>query len=889
MKCFGWLALLALWACDEGGGHATRDAAVDAAPVPLDRSPRDAAPDSLRDPEADALVDAGPDAAAPHEPDAALPPPCVATPPPEALEPAGANPGGPWLIAGGRRITPAGPNTVVPGFPTEALIHPDRGVVYLTSTSNDDRRLLVLDLNTQELRQDVDRDEAFFGLALSADGSTLYASAGSAGRVDRYAVQADGTLMLDGAFETGGYPAGLALDADGRHLWVGLFDAAVVVELDTATGEETRRFATGANAWDLLYLANRQELYVSSLQGDGLSVIDLAAGALAAEIPVPTSPAGLVASPDGRRVWVAVSGADLVAALDPATRTVSSLGRVAGDTLVDDQGQPLPHSNVNALAYDPARNRLYASRGADNAVSVLDADTLELLGALPASWYPTDVALLGDLLVVAEGKGGGAGPSNGEGAKNVMKGSATFVDLAALDLEAATATVAANYLRPRTVFPFECDGSFPIPTRPGQRSPIEHVILIVKENKTFDCVFADLDDPRAHRDPSLLRFGEDITPNAHALARMFSLSDNFYTEVENSDTGHLLLTGGHLTEFVEHTWVEQARSGGFQGYQLTAPAVPKIGNFFTHLMEHGISLRIYGEIVGMFTEAAGGRGKPSQFSDAAYPGGPFYNTSVFDENKARYVVGRIQAGELAQFTYLLFPNDHTEGTRAGVPTPESMVADNDFALGLVVDALSHSPFWAHSVIIVLQDDPQGCEDHVDAHRSPLLVIGPHARHGHLSNVHSSFFSVFATIEAILGVPPMGRPDAAAAPLYDMFALPRDLTPYTALPRRVPVAYNPEDAPGGQKSARMNFHGPDRNPELYPLLDAYRLWKMGRITRAEADARIERVHVDPARWALLEEEAEEESEAFDEAWADFQAARRAQGLPPAPVPERAQPR
>ncbi|MCA9559459.1 MAG: hypothetical protein KC583_12940, partial [Myxococcales bacterium] len=393
------------------------------------------------------------------------------------------------------------------------------------------------------------------------------------------------------------------------------------------------------------------------------------------------------------------------------------------------------------------------------------------------------------------------------------------------------------------------------------------------------CVFGDFDDPRVDRDPELSRWGEAITPNQFALARQFALSDNFYTEVQTSDAGHLLLTGGHLTEFVERTWIESSRLDRFFGFQLKPSAQPSMGNLFTHLIDHGVSIRIFGEIVGMFVSSQTGP-RPVNFSDQRYPGGAFFNMGVKDETKARHVIAQIEAGELAQFTFLSLPNDHTYGTDPGKPTPESMVSDNDYAVGLVVEALSKSPFWPQTAVIILEDDPQGCEDHVDAHRSILLLASPYAKRGHVSKVHGSFISVFATINAILGVPPMGRPDAAVPPLYDMFTADRDLTPFEALPRQVPDALNPPDGPGGEKSARMNFGSPDREPDLAVVLDAYRLWKMGRISRAEADRRVEAAEIGPERREMLEEEAEEESTAFDLDWPLYQQWRAQQGLPPA---------
>lgn len=876
MKRLAPLLLACLAACDDGTSStpapdaAPQDAApIDAGPVDM-TSPPDAVVDATVDAVVDAAVDAVVDAGPPPIPT------CVPEAPAEAQGLPGENADGPWLTVGGRRITPAGPNTVVPGFPTSVLIHPERGVAYVTSTSTDDRRILVMDLADNSVRQDVDRAEAFFGMALSPDGDRLYASAGEAGAVDVFAVQPDGTLMLDQAIATGGYPAGIALSPDGGLLWVGLFDAAEIVEVDTAALTPTRTLPTAENVWDLLHLADRNELYASTLDGAVLSVIDLAGGP-PIPIPVPTSPAGMARGPDGR-VLVAVSGANVVAAIDPADRSVPDWVHVAEDDFVDADGVPLGNSNVNALAVDPASNRLYVSRGSDNAVSVLDATTLAPLGAIPTAWYPTDVAWTAGKLVVVEGKGGGAGPNDGRSAKALMKGSVTLVDLTTLDLAAATAQVRANFAHPKDVFPYACESAFPIPTRPGERSPIEHVVLIVKENKTFDCVLGDLDDPRVDVDPSLVRYGERFTPNMHALARQFAISDNFYTEVENSDGGHILLTSGHLTEFAERMWIEKARSGQFQGFQIGDPATPDQGNLFTHLLDHDIDLQVYGEIVGMFIPAQDGT-LPVTRSDQLYPGGAYYNTGVADELKARHVVSKIEAGRLAQFTFLLLPTDHTEGTRPGSPTPESMVADNDYAVGLVVEAIARSPFWRRTAIFILQDDTQGCEDHVDAHRSLLAVVSPYAKRNHVSHVHASMVSVIATILRILGVPPLGRPDAAATPLWDMFTDAADPARYTALPRNIPVEMNPPDAPGSKKSARMRFDSPDRNPELGVILDAWRLWRMGRITRAEADARIASPRLSERMREELEEEAEEESTAFDRSWARFVEWRRQQGLAP----------
>jgi YVTN family beta-propeller protein len=835
---------------------------------PIGAPDTDTSPDSQDEPDLDARDD---------EPL----PVCIPDPPPEAFRVAGPNDELGGLSPGGRDLTPAGANLRIEGFPSDVALHPGGRYALVTSTSSDDRRLVVVDLETADLVQDIDRGEASFGLAVSSSGEWVYASGGANLDVDVYSMAPDGTLSQAGSIEVGSYPSGLALSPDGTTLWVALFNGSNVLEVDTATSTVRREIPVGGSAWDLLHLPSRGELYVSTLAGQHVSVVDLDTGQVDATIEVGRSPTGMAVSPDEDRVWVAVSGIDQVVTIDTNTRQVVDAVWVAEPEPSGGDGAPLPNSNVNAVAYDAADDRLYVSRGADNAVSVLAAGTMEVIGSLPTAWYPTGVAVSStrSTLVVIEGKGFGSGPSLGRSSKNALTGSITLVDLTDLDLVATSEAVISHYNRPTEVFPFECEGDFPIPTRPGQESPIDTVILIVKENKTFDCVFGDLTEMDVDADPDLVRFGEEITPNQHALARQFAFSDNFYTEVENSDMGHLLLTATHLTEYVERVWAEVVRTGWFQGFQVADSATPEAGNVFTQLLDHGVDIGVYGEIVGMFAEASDGT-LPFAFSDQYYPGGRAFNLSVSDESRARYLAERIASGELATFSFVSLPNDHTLGTRPGVPTPESMVADNDYAVGLIIEALSESPYWESSAVFIVEDDPQGCFDHVDAHRSFVFVVSPWARRGYVSHVNYSFVSVFATIERILGVPPLGRPDGSASPMWDMFATEPDFSPYEALERRVPEEINSARTTGARASLAMDFRSPDRNPDLVVVLDAYRLYRMGRISREEADRRVA-THLPDDRLEALREEAREEAIAFESAWRQYEAWLRARDLP---VPE-----
>ncbi len=797
-------------------------------------------------------------------------PPCFVDHVPEAATlPYGWQDDGTFVGFGGRQVIPAGPTTVLTDMPVDVAVHPDGSAAYLALISRGDSSIAVLDLDSLEVIQVLEVSNTHPGLEVDPSGDRLYMAGGDRGTVEVIDIEEDRTLGERASVQLEGTPSGLALSEDGQTLWVGSYYESEVFGIDLQTLEIAHTFDIDSGAWDLAVVPGRDELYVSDLSGDGITVVDLTTGAVAATLTADMSPAGLAVSADGSRVFAAVSNGDVVAVIDTAGRAIEAELDVTEGDLLDEDGAPLLNSNVNAVWLDDEAGLLYAARGVDNAVSVIDADTLEVLGAFPVATYPFDLEMTpGGALVVAEYKGGG-----------VDLGSVTVVDTGSLDLEQTTAEVSRLFTTPFDQFPMDCEGFFPVPRESGQETPIEHVVLVVKENKTFDCLFGDMgDELDLDADPEYQRWPSELTPNQRALMREFNVADNFHVNARESDSGHLYLTSGHMTHFVEWMFVETARNGGSLTWPMEPAAYPTVGNFFTHLLDHGKTIQIYGEIVGMFEVAADGT-QVMEYSDLDYPGGPFYSYGATDEERGAYVGEQLTEDGLADFTFVLFPNDHTAGTTPGLPTPESMVADNDRGVGVFVDTLSHSEHWASTAVFVLQDDPQGCDDHVNDSRSPLFVISPYAkRGGYVSPTNSDYPSVFATIERILDVPPMGRADAAAAPLWDLFQPEPDLTPFDAR-ERVPEEINGADAFGSTICAQMDFTGPDRSPELTPLLDAYMLWKMGRITRLEADRRLHqpRLALDEEAWDELEEEAEEETYAYDLAWEQYVAWCEAKGL------------
>jgi hypothetical protein len=452
-------------------------------------------------------------------------------------------------------------------------------------------------------------------------------------------------------------------------------------------------------------------------------------------------------------------------------------------------------------------------------VEVYDLVSLDHVGSIPTAWYPTSITVspVSDEVFIVNSKGVGAGPSTGTSARHLMAGNLQITPLPTdPDLAAYTDDVLANNERMKRVEPtLTCTGTpevFPVPVVEGGPTPIEHVILLVRENKTYDSELGDLDMPDADGDPTLAIFDEWITPNLHALARQFTSQDNYYTNGEVSLQGHHWLTSIMNNDYYEKT--VPGSSGGsersYAGYSgALAIGWPEGGFIWGYLKDMGVDFVNYGEGDGALAHGLEGL-------DMDFPG-IVYNMGDLDVYKASYVISRIEEGYMPSFTFLLLPNNHTFGTTPGKPTPQSMIADNDQATGMIVDAVSRSHFWERTVIFIVEDDALQGGDHVESHRSICLVVSPWARRGHTGHVHGDIPSVWATIWRILGVPPMGIYDANAAIMFDAFTATPDFTPYTYLDRNVPEAFNMPDAYGAFESMQMDFSRPDQAKGLPRLV------------------------------------------------------------------------
>ena len=346
----------------------------------------------------------------------------------------------------------------------------------------------------------------------------------------------------------------------------------------------------------------------------------------------------------------------------------------------------------------------------------------------------------------------------------------------------------------------------PVPQFPGQVSYFKHVVYIIKENRTYDQVFGDLS--QGNGDTSLIHFGRKVTPNHHALAETFVLMDNYYCSGILSADGHQWTDEAYVTDYIEKFFGDFTRSYPYDGGDALAYA--SSGFIWDNVLRHGLTFRNYGEFVDAviepknptFTEiyqdflngtnkikitAKSNLPQMIPYLCPTYVGFP---NSVPDVYRANEFIKEFKQFEknnnFPNFIIMLLPNDHTSGTKPGRPTPCAAVADNDLALGRIVEAISHSKFWRETCIFVTEDDPQAGLDHVDGHRTVGLVISPYTKRGKVISTNYSQINMFRTMENILGIPPLNQFDLAAEPMFDCFVDTPDFSPYDVLQNNIPL-------------------------------------------------------------------------------------------------------
>ncbi|WP_244317198.1 bifunctional YncE family protein/alkaline phosphatase family protein [Micromonospora terminaliae] len=746
------------------------------------------------------------------------------------------------VISDDQYLSPIGERLVLNnGKIMSSSVSPD-GTHLAASVTDGGMALAVVDLKNHRVQQLVGNNAAADlrisgndvgqeGPTYSPDGTRLWL--GQADGYRTFTVNPDGTLANPAFIRIpqDGPRRALASEAvfspDGSTVYSAVNGQNRVVAIDTATGAVRQSWAVGNAPRDLVLVGGK--LYVSNEGGrpakpgeptinsyntqvpadqvtastttGTVSVIDLANPAAAvASIDVGLHPTALYAR--NGAVFVTNTNSDDVSVIDTARdRVVQTIAT-----------RPWPEATVgyqpNAVTLTDD-GHLLVTLGRANAVAVYRYTTplepVSYVGLLPTDYFPAEITSVGNDVLIANTRGIDARrptTSAGHGTHDTTSSLQRF------------ALPDDKVIRSETGKVFSQNGwtggsvklaqgnrakPVPVPQRLGDPSTIKHVFLIVKENRTYDQVFGD--DPRGNGDPSLAQFGENVTPNQHALAKQFGLYDNTYDIGTNSAEGHNWLMQADNPEYTESTAGEYIRSYDTEddalGHQRT-------GFIWTGAQAAGRTVRNFGEFHQFLTKPADAtwqnlycdsRNMAATGQDTAYrlassspipslnsvsvPGFPKYDLGVPDIYRYEIWNRDFQKNGPANLNMFWLSSDHT----GGPPNAAAQVADNDLAVGRIVDTISHSRYWKDSAIFVVEDDSQAGLDHVDGHRAPIQIISPWARHGVVDNHYYSQITMIRTIEQILGIRPMNQKDSAASPMRQAFTGKPDLTPFTAVPNR----------------------------------------------------------------------------------------------------------
>jgi YVTN family beta-propeller protein len=772
----------------------------------------------------------------------------------------GPQPDGRILTPTNQLLSPAGTQVSFFGRPVD-LVQIDDGKTLVVKNMRD---LVVIDIATGKIKQTLAvpppkekgaRAPGFSAVGIAvAGGRIVVTDTQSTLRVAK--PDADGKLAWEKEIVLGTpavkgavYPTGIAAVGDDR-VWICSSRGNELQLVNLADGKVETSFPVGVSPY--LPVVVKDKVYVSNWGGDppgpddpkvptsgtpvrvdprtsvanhgSVSVVEKAGGGWkqTKTITVGGHPCGMTASREGKFIYVANANSDTVSVID----TVADKVVEAIDCKPEAR---LPFgSGSNAVALSPDGRTLYVANGTNNCLAVVELGSLaggpgvlgeprpsRVRGLIPTGWYPGGVALSADgkRLLVANVKGHGSLAERRvkEKGKNSHDhlGTVSLIELPdAEGLKKYTETVNANnrlgYALAGLEKPRADAKPVPVPERHGEPSVFEHVVYVIKENRTYDQVFGDMKEGRG--DKTLCIFGEEVTPNHHALAREFTLLDNFYCSGVLSADGHSWVNEAYVTDYLEKQFGQFTRSYPYEGSDPLAFATS--GFLWDNALARKKTFFNFGEFckttyeprtakwADLYADFVNGTSnvkvivKPNlpsldAYSHPSYPGFPLTTPDVY---RAKLFADKLKEWEAKEtfpnLVYVFLPCDHTEGTRPNSPTPRAMVADDDLALGRIVEAISKSKFWPKTCILVTEDDPQNGFDHIDAHRTVGMAISPYTRRKAVDSTCYNQTGMVKTIELMLGLPPMTQMDLTATPMRNCFQSTPDLTPFTALKNRI---------------------------------------------------------------------------------------------------------
>ncbi len=743
------------------------------------------------------------------------------------------------LLPNGWSLSPAGRFLNLGDLPLNIQISNSGRLMAVTNNGQSKHSIQLIDTKTEKILYDQPIGKAWYGIKFSADEKKLYASGANDNIILIYPVIGNklgiaDTLVLGKAWPVKVGPAGIDVDDKNQRLYTVTKEDNSLYVFDLRTKKIINKTNLGHEAYSCLLSPDKSLLYISLWGGNKLAVIDTKTFKVITEITTESHPNEIIQNKDGKYVFVANSNDNSVSVIETKTKKVIE---VISAALYPTK---LTGSTTNGLALSPDEKTLYIANANNNCLAVFNISIpgkSQAKGFIPTGWYPTNVRTAGKKIFVANGKGFTSmanpnGPQPIQKADNsgthtgiteqkeiqyiggLFKGTLSIIDQPDLiQLEQFSRQVYSNtpFNKERETSSVGTEGN-PVPIRQGGKSPIKYVFYVIKENRTYDQVLGDMKE--GNGDSTLCIFPERVTPNHHALAREFVLLDNFYVDAEVSADGHNWSMAAYATDYTEKTWpTSYGRRGGTYDYEGSRQiAYPRDGYIWDYCQRAGLSYRSYGEFAG------DGKANTRSLEGHISMKYPAYNLDIKDVDRINIFKSDFDSllsiNSVAQFNTIRIGNDHTSGQRKGKISPTAAVADNDLALGELVEHISKSSIWKESAIFVLEDDAQNGPDHIDAHRSPAFVISPYTKRNSVNSTMYSTSGMLRTMELILGLPPMSQYDAAALPMFDCFTSTADLKPYKAKPANVNleernVVFNKS----AERSEKWNFAREDAAPDL----------------------------------------------------------------------------
>ena len=779
-------------------------------------------------------------------------------------------------LPNGWSLTPAGRQLPLGDLPLNIAVSRTQRFLAVTNNGQSTQSIQLVDVKAGKILDNKIIDKSWGGLVFSGDEKFLYASGGNDNWILKYAIT-NGKLITADTIKLGApwpnkiSPSGLAIDDERQLLYIVTKENNSLYVVDLKSKAIHKQLPLGGEAYTCLLSPDKKELYISGWGMDKILIYDTWKQVVVDSIKVGDNPNDMCLSVKGNYLYVSNANDNSVSVIEIKKRKVlETLNAALYST-------KLSGSTTNSVSLSQDEKTLYIANADNNCLAVFDVSNpgrSTSRGFIPTGWYPTCVRVIGNKLFVTNGKGltpfaNPKGPNPTikrepvvlhEGIINkpddvqyiagMFQGTLSIIDVPAEKTLAAYSQAVYHNTPYHQQQESIADGEQgnPVPSKTGGTSPIKHVFYLIKENRTYDQVLGDL--PQGNGDKSLVLFGEKVTPNQHALAKQFVLLDNFYVDGEVSSDGHNWSMGAYATDFLEKNWPSHyGRRGGSEGSSgLRVVANNKDGFIWDNAKRSGVSFRTYGEFSNNNFQP-----QIPVLKDHLCPYFPSFNGNIRDTTRFRLFEREfdslVAANALPQLITIKFPNDHTEGTATGRPTPFAHVADNDLAVGMLIEHLSESPIWKESVIFILEDDAQNGPDHVDAHRSPAYIAGGYIKRGYVDHTMYSTSSVLRTIELILGMPPMTQYDAAATPMWRCFAKEPEMKGFTALPAQVNLnEKNKAENKLTTLSNKLDFSKEDMVPDQ--VMNEI-LWKFVHGENASMPV--------PVRAAFLKERTEKENE------------------------------